>query len=59
MGPNASAGKKVKAATIRITPTSRTTKTTPLVGKVPALGGTMRLAASEPVCASAALRLPS
>ncbi len=37
MGPSASAGKKVSAATIRITATSRITKMAPLVGKVPAL----------------------
>ena len=40
MGPSASAGKKVRPPTIRITPTSRPTNRPPVVGKVPADGGT-------------------
>ena len=36
MGPSASAGKKVRPPTIRITPTSRPTNKPPVVGNVPA-----------------------
>ncbi len=35
MGPSASAGKKVRPPTIRMTPTSRPTNSGPVVGKVP------------------------
>ncbi len=40
MGPSASAGKKVRPPTIRITPTTRPTKRPPVVGNVPRDGGT-------------------
>ena len=40
IGPSARAGKKVNAPTIRITPISRAANSHPVVGNVPALGGT-------------------
>ena len=42
-GPRARAGKKVRPPTIRMTPTSRPTKSPPWVGKVPADAGTRLL----------------
>ena len=55
MGPSASAGKKVRPPTIRITPTTRPTNRPPVVGNVPADGGTIFLAASEPAIAMAGM----
>src|ERR1700730_4953568 len=55
MGPSASAGKKVSPPTITITPTTRPTKRPPVVGNVPADGGTDFLAASEPAIAMAGM----
>ena len=55
MGPSASAGKKVSPPTITITPTTRPTKRPPVVGNVPAEGGTDFLAASEPAIAMAGM----
>ena len=55
MGPSASAGKKVKPPMIRITPTSRPTNRPPVVGNVPAEGGTVFFAASEPAIAIAGM----
>ncbi len=51
MGPSASAGKKVRPPTIRITPTRRPTNSPPVVGNVPSDGGTILLAASDPAIA--------
>ena len=51
-GPSASAGKNVRAPTIRTTPTRRTTKTLEVVLNVPEVAGTAFLAASEPAIAS-------
>src|SRR5450631_4525825 len=53
IGPSASAGKKVKPPTIRMTPTTRPTNRPPVVGKVPADAGTIFFAASEPAIAMA------
>ena len=55
IGPSASAGKKVRPPTIRITPTSRPTNSPPWVGKVPAEAGSVFLAASEPAIAIAGM----
>src|SRR6266700_4251784 len=55
IGPNASAGKKVSPPMIRITPTTRPTNRPPVVGNVPADGGTDFLAASEPAIAIAGM----
>ena len=55
MGPSASAGKKVRPPTIRITPTSRPTNSPPVVGNVPAEGGTDFFSASEPAIAMAGM----
>src|SRR5262245_19677948 len=51
IGPSASAGKKVRPPTITITPTTRPTKSGPVVGKVPSEVGTDFFAASEPAIA--------
>src|SRR6185436_5691392 len=51
-GPRLSAGKKVKAPTIRITATSRPVNSSPWVGKVPGLSGTVFLPLIEPATAS-------
>ena len=53
IGPSASAGKKVRPPTIRITPTTRPTNSPPVVGKVPSDGGTDFFAASDPAIAIA------
>ncbi len=55
MGPSASAGKKVRPPTIRITPTTRPTNRPPVVGNVPADGGTDFFSASEPAIAMAGM----
>ncbi len=55
MGPSASAGKKVRPPTIRMTPTTRPTNSPPVVGKVPADGGIDFFAASEPAIAIAGM----
>ena len=55
MGPSASAGKKVRPPTMRMTPTTRPTNRPPVVGNVPADGGTDFLAASEPAIAMAGM----
>ena len=55
MGPSASAGKKVRPPTIRITPTSSPMNSPPWVGKVPAEAGSVFLAASEPAIAMAGM----
>src|SRR3984893_9284416 len=55
MGPSASAGKNVRPPTMAITPTTRPTNRPPVVGKVPADGGTDFLAASEPAIAMAGM----
>ena len=55
MGPRASAGKKVRPPTIRITPTSSPMNSPPWVGKVPAEAGSVFLAASEPAIAMAGM----
>src|ERR1700704_726968 len=55
MGPSASAGKNVSPPTITTTPTTRPTNRPPVVGKVPADGGTDFLAASEPAIAMAGM----
>ena len=54
-GPSARAGKKVSPPTIRMTPTRRPTNRPPSVGKVPAEGGSVFLAASEPAIAMAGM----
>ena len=51
IGPSASAGKKVRPPMMRITPTSRPTNSAPWVGNVPADGGTVFFATSEPAIA--------
>src|SRR6185437_10373837 len=51
IGPSASAGKKVRPPMIRITPTTRPTNSPPVVGNVPADGGTDFFCASEPAIA--------
>src|SRR4026209_2666655 len=53
IGPSTSAGKKVSAPTMMITPIRSTTKRTPSVGNVPAEGGTTFLPTSDPAIASA------
>ncbi len=53
MGPSASAGKNVRPPTIRMTPTTIPTKSPPVVGRVPAEGGTLFFSASEPAIAIA------
>src|SRR5215467_9940216 len=53
IGPSASAGKKVRPPTMTITPTTRPTNRVPVVGNVPADGGTSFFAASEPAIAMA------
>ena len=55
IGPSASAGKKVRPPTIRMTPTTRPTNRPPVVGNVPADGGIDFLAASEPAIAMAGM----
>src|SRR4029077_4403069 len=55
MGPSASAGKKVRPPTMTTTPTTRPTKSPPVVGNVPAEAGTDFLAASEPAIAIAGM----
>ena len=55
IGPSASAGKKVRPPTITITPTTRPMNRPPVVGNVPADGGTDFLAASEPAIAMAGM----
>ena len=54
-GPRASAGKKVRPPTMRITPTTRPTNRAPVVGNVPAEGGTRFFAASAPAIAMAGM----
>src|SRR5262249_37035190 len=55
MGPSASAGKKVRPPTIRITPTTSPMNRPPVVGNVPLDGGTDFCAASEPAMAMAGM----
>ena len=52
IGPSASAGKKVRPATMAITPASRAPNSALCVGMVPLVAGTFGLAASEPPMAS-------
>ncbi len=52
-GPSRTAGKKVRAATITITESSRITKVGLSVRKVPGPTGTTRLTESDPAMASA------
>src|SRR5262249_58944639 len=59
MGPSASAGKKVRPPMITITPTTRPTKSPPVVGKVPADGGIDFFSASEPAIAMAGVTMPN
>ncbi len=51
IGPSASAGKKVSAPTMMITPISSPTHIGPVVGNVPSDGATRRLPAMEPAMA--------
>src|SRR5215468_6927480 len=53
IGPSASAGKNVSPPTMTMTPTTRPTNRVPVVGKVPADGGTDFLTTSEPAIATA------
>src|SRR5262249_5181926 len=53
IGPSASAGKNVNAPTMTITPISRMTNSGPLVGNVPAEGGTIFLFTNDPAIANA------
>ena len=55
IGPSASAGKKVSPPMIRITPTTRPMNRPPVVGNVPADGGTDFFSASEPAIAIAGM----
>src|SRR5262249_9344850 len=55
MGPSASAGKKVRPPMITMTPTTRPTNSPPVVGNVPAEGGTDFFSASEPAMAMAGM----
>src|ERR1700678_1683682 len=52
MGPRLSAGKKVSAPRIRITPTSRMVNKDVFTGKVPGEGGTLFFMARWPASAS-------
>src|SRR5215472_18373164 len=52
IGPRARAGKNCSPPMIKMTPTSRPTKSGPSVGKVPPLAASFGLAASAPAIAS-------
>src|SRR6202012_1558515 len=55
IGPSARAGRKVSAPTTITTQASRVTNSGVCVGRVPAVSGTWRFAASEPAMASMAI----
>src|ERR1700749_1412443 len=52
MGPSESAGKKVSAPTMRMTPTSRVVNSGVVTGKVPTVAGMLFFAARLPAIAS-------